>query len=68
MGSITTSREAKCSDCKHFKYYYEGNRKYHICEVTNQRTTLRDKFPKCPHLEIRLSYYPEKRNGYEKWT
>ncbi len=59
MGIITWTREARCKDCDHFRYYKKGRRKLHKCILHRQSATLKDKM--CfEGFKMRKEYYPKR--------
>ncbi len=63
MGVITYTRPAKCKDCEHCQYYYEGKRKFHKCVKKDRRTTLNESASLCVDrgdFKMRESYYPKR--------
>lgn len=63
MPTITYSREARCSDCEHLRYYYKGKLKRHKCIKINQPRSLKDGARSCIKedlFEMRKEYYPKK--------
>ena len=62
MTVITWTRDAKCKDCDHFRYYYKGKRKLHKCILKRESRTLADKTCYGNNFKMREEHYPKKMN------
>lgn len=47
MAIITCTREARCKDCQHLKYYYKGKLKRHYCVERKTNRCLEDSAAYC---------------------
>lgn len=46
MSTTTYTRNAKCKDCIHIRYFYKGKRKLHLCDVFEMQVCLNDNIGK----------------------